>query len=53
MSSMSEKTESEVSSLVESDDSDSEKVIKRKIWKRNDYFTNLNDKWKCKSCDKS
>ncbi len=48
---MSEKTESEVLSLDESDDSESE-VIKKKILEKNYYFTNLNDKCKCKTYNK-
>jgi hypothetical protein len=54
MSSTSDKTESEVLSLIESDnDSDVEEIKVKKKWNRNDYFILVIDKWKCKRCDQT
>jgi nucleoside diphosphate kinase len=54
MSSTSDKTESEVLSLIESDnDSDVEEMKVKKKWNRNDYFILVIDKWKCKKCDQT
>ncbi len=52
MCSISEKTESEVSSIIESEDSDVEEIKEQKLWNRKDYFVITNDRYKCKSCDK-
>ena len=54
MSSTSDKTESEVLSLIESDnDSDVEEMKVQKKWNRNDYFILVIDKCKCKRCDQT
>ncbi len=53
-SSTSDRTESEVLSLIESDnDSDVEEMKVKKKWNKNYYFIVVIDKWKYKTCHQS